>query len=151
MTRRRWGKAGQPLTAQEAAKIGQRHYARGLTDHRAHRQWQAGELVPYRITVALDMQRLEGPEVDEACGAREPDVDMWEAGTKYPTWEQLQLLAKLTGCTERFFMLPASGHLPLETSMRFHRIGGQKVAWRQPPPVRAFTPEAIAATVRSQP
>jgi hypothetical protein len=53
------------------------------------------------------MARLEGPEVDIACGAKEPDVDRWEEGELYPTWEQLVLLAELTG----HLVLRAPGHL----------------------------------------
>ncbi|HKS46746.1 MAG TPA: hypothetical protein VJT49_16865 [Amycolatopsis sp.] len=155
MTRRRWGKAGVPLTAREAAAIDARNarsrYHHQLDQQRAYHEWRAGKLVPYRITLALDAKDLYGPEVDAACGVAEPQVDMWEAGTLYPTWEQLQALAALTGCTERFFMRQPHEDLPHETSMRFHRIGGQKCDRRQPPPVRAFTREAIAATVRSAP
>jgi hypothetical protein len=137
-------------TAQQRTQNDRLAYQRVLAEQRARRQWQAGDVVPYRITVALDSHGLQGPEVDEACGAQEPDVDMWEAGTKYPTWEQLCKLAELTGVTPAFFMLQPSGHVPLETSMRFHRIGGRIDDRRQPPPVRSFTPEAIAATVRDQ-
>lgn len=39
--------------------------------------WQAGRLVPDRITAALDMNGLEGPQVDIDCGTPEPDVDHW--------------------------------------------------------------------------
>lgn len=34
--------------------------------------------------------------VDSACGAQEPSVDEWEAGTRYPVFEQLLALAALT-------------------------------------------------------
>jgi len=149
VTRRRWGKAGIPLTAQETAALDRRAYTRTLREQRTYDAWRAGKVVPYRITIALDAQGLEGPEVDTACGGAEPDVDMWEAGTKYPTWEQLKLLAELTGVTPEYFLFEPGSDLPLETSLRFHRIGGQRCDWRQPPPVRAFTPEAIAAAVRS--
>jgi hypothetical protein len=147
---RRWGKAGVRLTSAEAAKNDQkqhqRRHRRVVADQEAYRQWAAGKVVPHRITVALDTHSLYGPEVDEACGAQEPDVDMWEAGTLYPTWEQLCLLAKLTGFTPRFFMIQPTDLLPVQTSMRFHRIGGQPATGeREPPPVRFFTPEAIAA------
>lgn len=62
--------------------------------------------VPARITMALDAKGLYGPEVDLACGAREPDVDRWEAGTLIPTAVQLRLLAELTGQTVGFFFEP---------------------------------------------
>lgn len=147
--RRRWGKAGQRLTAEEAraadARAARRRYDDALAAQRDYRLWAAGEVVPARITTALDAAGLDGPEVDEACGAREPDVDMWEAGLLYPTWEQLCLLADLTGCTPGFFTFRYQS-VPFEaTSLRFHRIGGKPVDWRQPPLVPCFTPEAIAA------
>ncbi|MDF3320228.1 hypothetical protein P3G66_31950, partial [Rhodococcus sp. C3V] len=42
----------------------------------------------YRITRALDAAELYGPDVDIACGAQEPAVDEWEAGTRYPSFGQ---------------------------------------------------------------
>lgn len=69
--------------------------------------WRRGEVRPYRITAALDAANLYGPEVDTACGVEEPAVDEWEAGTRYPTWDQLVALAKLTGKTPSFFTFAA--------------------------------------------
>lgn len=154
--RRRWGKAGQRLTAEEAraadARAAQRRETATLFEQRDYRQWAAGEVVPARITIALDSHGLDGPEVDEQCGAHEPDVDMWEAGLLYPTWDQLRLLAELTGCTPGFFMDFRGESLTMgDTSMRFHRIGGKPVDWRQPPLVPCFTPAAIAAMKASLP
>lgn len=60
---------------------------------RAYEQWATGALAPYRITRALDAAELYGPDVDIACGAREPAVDDWEAGTRYPSFEQLHTTA----------------------------------------------------------
>ncbi|QYN17454.1 hypothetical protein [Amycolatopsis sp. DSM 110486] len=149
---RRWGKAGVPLTDAETRRNDARRNKtaaeRVLADQRTYREWRAGKVVPWRITLALDSHALYGPEVDEACGAAEPDVDMWEAGTRYPTWEQLKKLAKLTMVTPGFFMIRPAELLPAQTSMQFHRIGGERAEWRQPPPVLLFTPEAIAETVR---
>ena len=59
--------------------------------------WQAGALVPYNLTRYLNAGGHYGPEVDVACLAEEPAVDEWEAGTRYPTWEQLLALAELVG------------------------------------------------------
>lgn len=107
----RWGKAGERLGHDEAEKR-DRIRAREVNEHRTaaakgeaetRRIWEQGLLSPYWITTALDLARLEGPEVDIACGAREPDVDRWEEGTLYPTWEQLVLLAELTGHPLVFF------------------------------------------------
>jgi hypothetical protein len=61
---------------------------------------------PKRITMALDLAELYGPEVDEALGVEEPTVDMWEAGLIVPTREQIHRLAMLTGWPWRFFYMP---------------------------------------------
>ena len=106
--RRRWGKAGQRLTAEEIrrtdARAQQSAYRRMATEQQAYRMWAAGQVVPDTITLALGAAGLYGPRVDEACGATEPDVDQWESGELYPTWEQLKLLAALTGRTPVMFM-----------------------------------------------
>jgi hypothetical protein len=62
---------------------------------------------PERITTALDIRQLYGPEVDQALGGEEPMVDEWEAGVRVPTFEQMQRLAVLTGFPVKFFYLPA--------------------------------------------
>jgi hypothetical protein len=68
--------------------------------------------VPERITAALDLAELDGPEVDVACGTfeRNPagDVDAWEDPNdpRLPTREQVELLAKLTGQPVGFFYEP---------------------------------------------
>ncbi|MDX3661252.1 hypothetical protein PV646_28440 [Streptomyces sp. ID05-26A] len=125
----RWGKAGVRLSTQEADRrrteiLAQKHRAAASHERdvsKAHSNWAAGLVVPWRITQALNAADLYGPEVDLACGAREPDVDQWEAGELYPTWEQLQLLAKLTGCTARFFTFQDAAPIPIEmTSLWFH-------------------------------
>ncbi|MET8006202.1 helix-turn-helix domain-containing protein [Nonomuraea glycinis] len=63
--------------------------------------------VPYRITQALDLHSLDGPEVDIACGGAEPMVDEWEAGERVPTLDQLRKLAKLTQFPIDYFFRPA--------------------------------------------
>lgn len=65
-----------------------------------------GPPTPERITAALDICDLYGPEVDEALGGEEPMVDEWETGERIPTREQLQALARLTGFPVDFFFLP---------------------------------------------
>src|SRR5580700_2707363 len=68
----------------------------------------AGETpTPERITQALDLCGLYGPEVDQALGGEEPMVDEWESGARTPSLEQIQMLAKLTGYAVRFFYQPA--------------------------------------------
>lgn len=61
--------------------------------------------IPQRITTALDMAGLYGPEVDRALGVEEPAVDLWEAGELEPTPDQLRALADMTGYPVRFFFL----------------------------------------------
>jgi len=88
--------------------LGQRH------DHRLAARIRAGAVVPARITLALDSGDHEGPDVDTACGAVEPAVDMWEAGEEKPTPEQVELLAKLTGFPVAYFYEPV-GSGPMGT------------------------------------
>jgi hypothetical protein len=96
----RWGKVGVRLTPAEAARNSaaafRRQQMRQSDLDEARRLWGEGKMVPQRITMALDVRKLYGPEVDIACGAVEPDVDRWEAGKLYPTWRQVLLLAQLT-------------------------------------------------------
>lgn len=51
--------------------------------------------VPWRITLALDVRALYGPEVDEACGVAEPAVDRWESGDERPTSRSAVVQPKL--------------------------------------------------------
>lgn len=62
--------------------------------------------VPERITTALDIAGLYGPEVDEQLGGVEPMVDEWEEGKRIPTREQMEALADLTGFTADYFYMP---------------------------------------------
>lgn len=57
--------------------------------------WRAGKLVPWYISHHLDRGRHIGPNVDIACNAKEPAVDMWELGRVYPRWDQTVALARL--------------------------------------------------------
>ena len=61
---------------------------------------------PERITMALNIMDLYGPEVDRALGGEEPMVDEWESGTRTPTVAQMHTLASLTGFHVRFFYWP---------------------------------------------
>jgi hypothetical protein len=152
-----WGKAGVRLTDDQVtalhAKIrtdrnrdklaqaaGDARIERSLAE--AKRMWQAGLVRPAAISFALDAKGLYGPEVDTACLAAEPDVDMWERGALYPTWEQLVALAELTGNTPRFFCM-WDNPVPFEaTTLRFH-----VPEFDAPPLVWEFPPDVVAATV----
>ncbi len=111
----------------------------------AQEAWRRGQVIPHRITTALDLRALYGPEVDAACGVQEPAVDEWEEGVRYPTWEQLLALAELTDFPVKFFttMLPAAPIRVSDTTLAFHAKG--RLEDREP--VLAFTPDAIKATV----
>lgn len=116
----------------------------------AEDRWRRGLVVPHRITLALDIRQLHGPQVDRDCGAKEPDVDQWEAGEKYPTWEQLLALAALTDFDPAFFtpepdQIHALGPGVMFVCCRSRRTWNPRVDI--PAPVLAFTPAAIAATV----
>ncbi len=62
---------------------------------------------PERITMALNLRDLYGPEVDQALGGEEPMVDEWESGERVPSLAEVQALAKLTDFPVRFFYQPA--------------------------------------------
>jgi hypothetical protein len=151
----RWGKAGERLDPVEAeqrrrrktAERARAEIARVKDDERAHESWRVGKIVPSRITMVLDAKSLYGPEVDVACGGVEPMVDEWEAGTRYPTWEQLKALAALTGVTPRYFTWNDHQIHLGPTTMRFHvrNLPPEK------PPVMEFTYEAIAAVEGTEP
>jgi hypothetical protein len=79
--------------------------------NQARADYDQHRLIPARITMALDLRELYGPEVDAACDAAEPDVDRWEAGELYPTWRQVELLAKLTDFPVHFFFMPVGSRL----------------------------------------
>lgn len=81
-------------------------YARARNQQETERLLREGTPVPARITMALDMRGLDGPDVDTQCGAAEPAVDLWECGIEVPTAEQVTLLAALTQVPVQFFYKP---------------------------------------------
>ncbi|WP_128644983.1 hypothetical protein [Rhodococcus sp. BS-15] len=138
-----------PPTDPDAAQL-RRRAARSLADNRrgdafaeVELRWAAGEIVPFRITQALDGAGLFGPEVDTACGAAEPAVDEWEAGIRYPTFEQLLLLADITGhAPEWFFDRGLEVEIDIrDTTLWWHLTERQRQQWR--PPIGEFTERAI--------
>lgn len=148
----RWGKAGVRLTdGQLAARRADAVRSKARHDfilrknlELAHTKWRMGLMVPHNITSALNCHDLYGPDVDTACGAAEPDVDLWEAGKLYPSWDQACLLAELTMRQPVWFMAPRMSLTVWETSMRFHWPNRFE---RDPIPVSVFTPAALAAAV----
>ncbi len=136
----RWGKAGERLTAAQILK--RRHdrayrrrrelIAAEESQRRAYEGWRLGYVAPWRITAALDAGGHEGAGVDAACGAEEPAVDEWEAGKRYPTFEQLQLLSELTGFSVDWFV---RGDEPLDirsTTMWGHLTAADRARWKPP-------------------
>jgi hypothetical protein len=119
VNRRRWGKAGVRLTQQEVERNGWRAARRLHVDESLREKWAAGRVVPGRITSALDLRMLYGPEVDHECGVEEPAVDQWEAGELYPTWEQIVALARLTDFPLKYFFEPMDCTPFRENSLRF--------------------------------
>jgi len=105
--RRVWrAQPGARALAAEQARREQAGYQAALTRQETERLIRDGRVVPARITIALDLCGLEGPGVDTACGAAEPDVDMWELGLAVPEPGQVVKLAKLTGFGVGYFYRP---------------------------------------------
>ncbi len=110
--------------------------------------WQAGRVQPWLITQALDAAGLEGPDVDALCLAQEPEVDEWEAGTRYPTFEQLCALAKACGMLPHWFVIPHPVSPAIDrTSLWHHMSPTEKKAYLEAwhAPVVAFTAAAYRA------
>lgn len=156
-TPRRWGKAGIRLdadgrpddsrTRQLRAEANRARLAREQSDRIAYQRWRDGLVVPHRITLALDIHMLDGPEVDIACKAREPEVDQWEAGERYPSWEQLCALAELTCVTPGFFTAHGIEPLALWQTSMWHKMSAPErrayeKSWK--PPVMRY-PRAVLA------
>lgn len=149
---RRWGKAGIRLTPQEIAasdirgrqRADRRAQSRAEDERVAHRKWEAGLVVPHSITLALDMMGLHGPQVDIACMAAEPDVDLWEAGKLYPRWDQFVALAALTQKPLRWFTDMRRPLSLLDTSMRFHVDRHERVAANEMRTVQRYPDDVVA-------
>lgn len=151
----KWLKAGVRADPDEREKARCKHLrerneherCQAANEPRARRQWELGRMVPAKITHALNRRKLFGPEVDAACGAEEPDVDLWETGEKYPTWEQVEALAKLTDFQPIFFFNPTT-HIDIrDTSLWLHMNHTERSGFDHSPPVITFLPEAIAKTL----
>ncbi len=145
-----WGRAGVRLSPREQQqRRQQRARDRALAaarvqraEREAHADWRHGRLIPHRITMVLDAAGLYGPDVDAACGAQEPDVDNWEAGRLYPTFEQVLALADLVGVLPTMLFQP----VPVvdSSSLRFHLPARASAA---PDPILRYAPEVVAATL----
>lgn len=149
---RRWGKAGVRLTPEQAAVNDRRNRAAAVRSAESHseaervarRKWEAGMVVPHNITSALDLMGMYGPEVDAACSAKEPEVDLWEAGKLYPRWDQFVLLARLTEKPLRWFTDMQFTLSLLDTSMRFHVGRHERVAANELRTVQRYPDDIVA-------
>lgn len=101
-------------------------------------------VVPHSISMALDKHDLYGPEVDAACCAREPDVDLWEAGKLYPRWDQLVALGVLTQTPLTRFVECSRSVGLLDTSMRFHIRPHERLANAELRTVTRFPDDVVA-------
>jgi hypothetical protein len=71
---------------------------------------RAGKVVPARISMALDLAGLHGPDVDLKVGTWHGnpagDIDRWEQAIAVPTRDQVWQLAWLTGFRPSWFYRP---------------------------------------------
>lgn len=143
-----WGKAGVRMSPAEWERrvhqiLGQRGRLERIAardEHEGFAAWAAGHVRPYVLTIALDLAGLEGPEVDSELGGAEPMVDEWEAGLRYPTWEQLQALSRLSGFGLKFLTSEHQVALDVQPLCRRPPFGEPSS-----PPVTVFVPEALRA------
>ena len=88
-------------------------------------------------------RRAVRPDVDIACGAQEPACGDWEAGTRYPSFEQLLALAALTHQSpDSFTAREGDEDLDLrDTTMWCHISKAERARWRLP--ITEFTAAAV--------
>lgn len=79
---------------------------------------------PSRITVALDMADLFGPEADATLGVTEPTVDLWELGDLVPTDAQLADLAARAGLLVEWFYREPITPVPWNVCYRTKKAAG---------------------------
>ncbi|MGW4336706.1 hypothetical protein ACWEK5_28450 [Rhodococcus koreensis] len=102
--------------------------------------WRAGKLVPWYISNLLDRGGHSGPNVDIACNAEEPAVDMWELGTLYPRWDQTVALARLLDVPVRDLTHPEA---------RPHHHPNRPRRRRRDLAILSFEPSAVHAATAS--
>jgi len=151
---RRWGRAGQRLTPVEAeerdrvrAAIRNKRAAGVATRlSEAKQEWAGGQMQPHSITIALDRAEQHGPKVDIALGVMEPTVDWWEAGIVYPRWQDVLNLAELCKVVPSILTCRHMWIDPRLTTLVYH-VRDEHL---RPPLVLAFTPQAVADTLRAE-
>jgi hypothetical protein len=106
---RRASPQARALVAEQAAED-QRRYASAAHRASTEKLIAGGKVVPARITIALDICGLDGPEIDEQVGTwhgnPDGDIDRWEQALAVPSPQQVELLATLTECTVAWFYEP---------------------------------------------
>lgn len=109
-SRTRRAAAGARALAAEQAGEDRRRYVEAAQKARTDNLIAAGRVVPARITIALDLRELHGPEIDEHVGTYhgnpDGDIDRWEQALAVPSREQVELLAKLTDFPLAWFYEP---------------------------------------------
>lgn len=106
---RRAAPQARALAAEQAGEA-RRRYSSAAVRARAEKLIAAGKVVPARITLALDIMGLNGPEIDEQVGTWHGnpggDIDRWEQALAVPSPAQVELLAKLTDFPVAWFYEP---------------------------------------------
>jgi hypothetical protein len=154
-----WTKPGVRATADEARDItakrkkafNQAKAARARWDAELEDGWRRGKVRPYLITRALDLANLHGPDVDAMVGAEEPDVDNWEAGTLYPSLQQLRLLSEVSGFPPSFLVAETPELMSPAMFLCDRSKRGHDPFVPAAPLVAAFTPDSIRARGLSYP
>jgi hypothetical protein len=104
--------------------------------------WQQGKLRPWMLTRALGHRT--GAWVDHACGAREPEADLWKQGRLYPTWENLVRLSILTYVPLTFLLDCEPDRVPRQPET----CG---IAWQHDELTAAYPPALVDLTVTNHP
>lgn len=93
---RRGTQGARDLAAQQT-QAQHESYASAALGQADDRLIASGKVVPARITLAMNLRGVDGPDVDVHCGTFEGnpagDVDAWEAGTAVPSADQVRLMA----------------------------------------------------------
>lgn len=141
-----WRRRGRELAkAQNAAGRAAYQEALARQQEPKNKRWEqhllaSGTVVPARITMAMDLAGLYGPEVDDRCGTfhgnPDGDIDRWEQALAVPSPEQVRLMAEATGFPIPWFYAPLEpGPTP--------GTGPIWICWRDRRGCQASTPDVV--------
>jgi ribosome-binding protein aMBF1 (putative translation factor) len=83
--------------------------------------YRSDTIYPDRVASARILMQLSIEQVAELSGIGVADLEMFETGMLTPTYEQLQVLAEVTGFPVAWFgQPPVKGWDIDQTSLRFH-------------------------------